>query len=313
MKKVLICLMLVLSTLLFIGCAQEENNTAQPEKTINIGLMPDVESIPFLIAEKNGYFKNENVQVNLEIFKSAKDRDSALQSGKLDGVVTDMVAIVFANEGGINLRMTARTDGNIRMLAGKDSQITSISDLEGKNFGLSTNTVMEYTADRMLEAAGFKPDKLNKVAIPALPTRLEMLQGGKIDAAVLPEPLAGLGVKNGARELTSTEKIGSKAGVIAFTSQSLQENTAEIKAVFKAYNEAVTYLNEEKQIDYIDFVIEKLAFPAEVKDYLLLPEYTKAEAPDEQLFNDVVEWLKTKNLIEKDYEYQALLADQVLR
>ncbi len=313
MKKLLIGLLLLLSATFLLGCGKEKDTPVQPEKTINIGLMPDVESIPFLIAEKNGYFKNENVQVNLEIFKSAKDRDSALQSGKLDGVVTDMVAIVFANEGGINLRMTARTDGNIRLLAGRDSKIDSIRDLEGKNFGLSTNTVMEYTADRMLEAAGFKPEKLNKVAIPALPTRLEMLQGGKIDAAVLPEPLAGLGVKNGAKELTSTEKMGNKAGVIAFSSQSLQEKTPEIKAVFRAYNQAVAYLKEARQTDYIDFVIEKLAFPAEVKDYLLLPEYTQAEAPDEQLFNDVVEWMRSRNLVAKDYEYQALLADQVLR
>ncbi|HBQ87794.1 MAG TPA: ABC transporter substrate-binding protein, partial [Syntrophomonas sp.] len=73
-------------------------------------------------------------------------------------------------------------------------------------------------------------------------TRLEMLQGGKIDAAILPEPLAGVAIKNGAKVLNSTDQMANKAGAIAFTAKSLQESPDEIKAVFKAYNDAVEYL-----------------------------------------------------------------------
>ena len=140
MKKVLICLIIIFSSIIiFAGCTQEKDDYVM-ENTVNIGVMPDVESIPLIIAEKNGYFEKKGVKVNIEHFKSAKDRDSALQSGVLDGVITDMLAVVFANEGGFNLRIIAKNDGNIELLAGKDSGIDSISDLKGKTLGRSTRS-----------------------------------------------------------------------------------------------------------------------------------------------------------------------------
>lgn len=312
MKKILIYLLIVISSISLIGCSQEKPAIV-PAKTITIGIMPDVESIPFIIADKNGYFTQEGVQVKIVPFKSAKDRDSALQSGQLDGVITDILAVVFANEGGINLKICSKNDGNIELMAGKDSGINSIADLKGKQIGLSTNTIMEYTTDRMLETGQIKPEDVKKMAIPQMPTRFEMLQGAKVDAAILPEPLAGLAVKNGAKVLNSTDNMANKAGAIAFTAQSLQDNPAEIKAVFKAYNDAVDYLQKEPLANYVDYIIQTQGFPAEIKDSFKLPQYTKAELPSEKIFNDVVTWLKDKNLIKGSYEYKALVDDQVLR
>lgn len=312
MKKILVCLLIIISSLSIAGCSREKTASV-PEKTINIGVMPDVESIPFIIAEKNGYFEKEGVKVKIEHFTSAQDRDSALQAGKLDGVITDVLAVVFANEGGINLRIIAKNDGNIELMAGKNSDITAIKDLKGKSVGLSTNTIMEYSADKMLEAGQIKAADVNKVGIPPLPTRLEMLQGGKLDAAILPEPLAGLAVKNGAKVLNSTDQMANKAGAIAFTAKSLQESREEVKAVFRAYNDAVEYLQQEPAASYIDFVIQEQGFPAEIKDSIKLPQYTKAELPDEKIVNDVVQWMKAKLLIKGNYEYKDLVDEKVLR
>lgn len=317
MKKLLVGLLIVVLGLVVSGCGRfnfsgPEKTTPVSQKIITIGVMPDVESIPFLIADKNGYFTKEGVQVKIEHFSSAKDRDSALQSGQLDGVITDILAVVFANEGGINLRICAKNDGNVELMAGKTSGINTTVDLKGKSIGLSTNTIMEYTTDKMLVAAGLKPEDVKKIAIPQLPTRLEMLQGGKVDAAILPEPLAGLAIKNGAQLLASTDAMGNKAGAIAFTAKSLSENPAEIKAVFRAYNDGVAYLGQEPPASYIDFIIQAQGFPAEIKDSIKLPNYTKAALPNETVFNDVVKWLKDKALIKGSYEYKALVDELVL-
>ena len=315
MKRKLIWLMMIIFSLSLVGCGQEKNSTApeKTEKVINIGIMPDVESIPFIIAEKNGYFKKEGVQVNLKHFKSAKDRDSALQGGKLDGVVTDVVAVAFAKEGGIDMKIISRTNGEIYLFAGKDSGIQSMSDLKGKSVGISSNTIMEYTLDKMLETAQMKGSDVQKTAIPQLPTRLEMLQGGKIDAAILPQPLSDLAIKNGAVKLSSTADLGGKAGAIAFTAQSLKDNPDEIKAIFRAYNEAVEYLQKEPVDNYIDFVIESQGFPAEVKGSFVLPQYHQAVAPDEKVVADVTAWMTSKELIKGTYKYSDLVDEQVLR
>lgn len=275
--------------------------------------MPDVESIPFIIAEKNGYFTKEGVKVKIEHFTSARDRDSALQSGQLDGVMTDVLAVVFANEGGINLKIISKNDGNIELMAGKDSGITDLAGLEGRTVGLSTNTIMEYTTDQMLTAGQIKPEKINKVVIPPLPTRLEMLQGGRIDAAILPEPLAGLAIKNGARVLNSTDQMGNKAGAIAFTVQSLKESPKEIKAIFRAYNEAVDYLQKEPVSGYVDFIIQEQGFPSTIKDSLQLPQYHQAGAPDAMIVANVVQWMQAKELIKGNYVYKDLVDESILR
>ncbi len=312
MKKVLIFLLLVIFTLSVAACSQEKTASV-PEKTITIGVMPDVESIPFIIAEKNGYFTKEGVTVKIEHFTSAQDRDSALQSGQLDGVITDVLAVVFANEGGFDLKIISKNDGNIELMAGKYSGITSLADLKGRTVGLSSNTIMEYTTDQMLAVEQIKAEEIKKVVIPPLPTRLEMLQGAQVDAAILPEPLAGLAIKNGAQVLISTDQMGNKAGAIAFTSQSIKESQEEIKAIFRAYNEAVNYLQQEPLAGYVDFIIQAQGFPPTIKDSLQLPEYHRAAAPDARIVADVVQWMQTKILIKGNYEYKDLVDESVLR
>lgn len=311
-RKVFVSILLVMLCFSLVGCG-EKQELPPTVKTIHIGIMPDVESVPFIIAEKNGYFEQENVAVKLEYFKSAKDRDSALQSGQLDGVVTDLLAVVFANEGGYELKAIAKTDGDIKLLAGANSGINNMANLKGKSIGLSTNTIMEYTLDRMLEVNQLTAEEVKKVAIPQLPTRLEMLQGEKIEGAILPEPLAGLAVQNGARVLITTDDLGKKAGAFAFTKECLEENGAEVKAIFTAYNLAVEYLRNEPSDNYIDFLIEKQGFPAAVKETIKLPIYTEAALPDVKVVDDILAWVKAKELIQNDFKYEDLVDEKILR
>ena len=293
------------------SCTKDKTHS----NTLTIGIMPDVDSIPFIIAEKNGYYQEENVNIKIEYFKSAKDRDSALQSGSLDGVITDMLAVIFANEGGIRLIVPAKSDGDIKLVASKKSGITTIKDVKGKKVGLSTNTIMEYTVDKILELEGIRPEEISKIAIPQIPTRLEMLNGGKIDAAILPDPLSLLATKDGAYELCSIEKLKEdiSIGVVAFTEKVLTEKTEQTKALFRAYNKAVDYLHKEPIGNYIDFIIKTQGFPENIKDAMKLPKYTKAELPSEKNFYSAVKWLKGKNLIKNDYDYASIVNNNYLR
>ncbi|HNX92516.1 MAG TPA: MetQ/NlpA family ABC transporter substrate-binding protein [Syntrophomonas sp.] len=311
MRKLLTVMLVGLCVFILVGCGDKGSASKEkvPQKTITIGVMPDVESIPFVIAEKNGYFTKAGVNVKIEHFTSAKDRDSALQSGKLDGVITDVLAVVFANEGGIDLKMIAKSEGNILLMAGKDSGIKTVNDLKGKSVGLSTNTIMEYTVDQMLANAGMQASDIKKIAIPPLPTRLEMLQGGKIDAAILPEPLAGLAIKGGAVTLSTTDELKNKAGAIAFTGKCLKENPNEIKAIVAAYNQAADDLQKQPPVNYIDYIIQEQGFPPAIKDSLTLPKYQHASAPDTKIVANVVEWMLDKQLIKNSFAYKDLTAE----
>jgi len=142
----------------------------------------------------------------------------------------------------------------------KISNITNIKQSTGKSIGISKNTIIEYLTDRILESANIDVNSPKKVAIPKIPTRLEMLTNGKLDMATLPEPLASTALSTGGKVLSSSDKIGVNPGVMIFTKESITSNPKEIKALYKAYNKAVVYLKRNKPERYIRFCNPRIWF-----------------------------------------------------
>ena len=68
MKKILLYLLTSITIFTFTACgkSKETNNTAAenaPKKTITIGVLPDTDSVPFVIADKNlrvDFFPNKH-------------------------------------------------------------------------------------------------------------------------------------------------------------------------------------------------------------------------------------------------------------
>jgi NitT/TauT family transport system substrate-binding protein len=282
-------------------------SAAKASQSLSIGVLPDVDSIPLIIARQNGYFKKEGLDVRIEKFKSAQDRDSALQTGNIDGAISDILAAAFAGDGGFEVKITSMTNGSYKLLAGKHMGQVAVSNLKGKSIAISKNTIIEYSTDKMLSENGMRPDDVEKTAIPQIPVRLEMLNNGKVDAATLPEPLASSAVKAGAKILESTDKLGINPGVLIFSGKSVQSKAPEIRAFYKAYNSAIRYLQKENLPNYIDTLVREAGFPASVKDVLTLPAYTKAALPAKKDFDGVIEWLKSKGLIKHSYKYEDLV------
>ncbi|MDD4601337.1 MAG: MetQ/NlpA family ABC transporter substrate-binding protein [Negativicutes bacterium] len=316
MKKLIAVIMIGLMVFVLGGCAnnkKDESAKAGQMQNLTVGLMPDVDSIPFIIAQEKGFFKEEGLTVTLKPFKSAVDRDSALQSGNLDGAISDMLAEAFAKAGGFDTVITSLTTGSYKLVINKDETATSIQQLKGKDVAISKNTIIEYVTDKVMAEGGLSGTDVNKIAIPQIPARLEMLQNSKIAAATLPEPMATVAVKNGGKVLNSSDKLGIYPGVMVFTSKAVTGKEKEIQAMYRAYSKAIDYLAKEPMENYIDIVIDKGGFPPSVKGALVLPNYQKPVAPKPKDVEDVMAWLQTRNLIQKGYSYQDVVDDRFVR
>ncbi len=125
----------------------------------------------------------------------------------------------------------------------------------------------EYVTDQILQGQGLTGASINKVVIPQIPTRLEMLQNGKLAAATLPEPMASIAVHNGGHLISSSDQLGINPGVIVFTDKTIAAKQAELQAMYRAYNKAVEYLNTAPRDTYIELVLEKGGFPPAAKEY----------------------------------------------
>lgn len=293
MRKILACLF-CLTFLLVGGCGSPVQEKSEPLPKLTIGLMPDTDSIPFIIAAERGYFAEEGVEVELQPFKSAMDRDAALQSGNLDGAVSDLLAVIFARSGGFDVRAVSYTDGNYNLVASDGAGIASPADLRGKEIAVSKNTIIEYVTDEILAANGMREEDVAKVVIPQIPVRLEMLRSGNLGAAVLPEPMASVAAASGSHYVIGSGDLGINPGVIVFSKSALQDKEKSIQAMYRAYNKAVDDLNNTPQSEYLDLVVERSGFPPAAKDVLVLPSYRHAGSPAEPDVTEAVRWVTSK-------------------
>lgn len=302
-KIMIICLSITLLVSL-TACVPSKQGTEgiinKAAQTINFGAVGSVEVIPIIIADQKGYFEKEGIDAKIQSFKSAKDRDAAFQSGKLDGIICDEVAICLYQNADFDVKITGATDGNFMLIANPNSGIKSINDIKGKSVAISENTCIEYTLDTLLEKNSLKPEDVQKSIVPAIPTRLEMLRTNKVDAALLPEPFSTLAIKDGGILLGSANDAGIYTSVTAFTQEAINNKSAEIKAFFRAYNQAVDYINSTPIAEYEDIIIKTVGYPEDMKGKIELPKFRKNILPQEAEIKSVIDWAVKNNLLKKE-------------
>lgn len=277
---------------LFAGCAK-----ADPQaQTLRVGVMYSSDIIPLAIVQEQGLDKEAGFTLDMQVFSSAKDRDAALQAGELDAVFTDYVGMCIYSNAGLNVKVTGVTDGDYQLVAGKDSGIASLEDAAGKSVAISENTLIEYALDYVLAENGKDASYLKKEVVPRIPDRLEMLRGGKVDLALLPDPFATLALESGAVRLDSANARGLYPAVSAFTQTAIEKKAKAIQAYYKAYDKAVDYLNSTPLEQYEDAVISRAGYPEELKGKIVLPEFRKNRLPEAAELSRAIEWAAGKGL-----------------
>ncbi|MGI6678326.1 MAG: ABC transporter substrate-binding protein [Dehalobacterium sp.] len=314
-RKIALVPALILALVLLAGCGQEKaGEEGTGPKPIKIAVLPVEDMIPMLVAQEQGYFTEEQVQVELINFQSPVEQSNAMQSGGMDGMQTDMIVAALLKDSGLDLRITSITlgvtpqEGRFAILAAPQSDINSLEDLKGKNIGISYNSIIEYVTDGLLTAGGIDPGEVKKTAIPKIPVRMEMLFSNQIDAIVVPDPLVTFAVHQGAKVIAQdTEKNLSQA-VLFFTQKTIEENKAGVDAFYRAYRKAVDDLNNRPE-DFRTLLVENINIPEPIAENYQIQHYPQPQAPAASDVEQILEWAKDKELIKNDLKYQDLVQD----
>ncbi|WP_018752905.1 ABC transporter substrate-binding protein [Paenibacillus sanguinis] len=282
----------------------------QPEELaeLTLGLLPSIDAIPFVIAHEQGFDQKHGVLLDIETFKSAKDRDVAFQAGKVDGISADLVAISIYNEAGLDVKITSTTFGEFDLLTG-NSEIQDVKDLKGKTVILSKNTSTQYTVAMMLKQAGLAEQDIRITEVPQIPTRLELLKNNKADAAILPEPFVTMGQAAGLRMLSSTHQANVNPFVLAFPQSAIDAKGEAIRAMYAAYDEAVAYMQSHDKADYIDLVIKEVGYPETLKEQIEVPAYIPANQVDVKEVEAAFAWAREQGLLTKDITPEEVISD----
>lgn len=291
MKKSIAFITVFAMVLSLTACGGKTGRTEEPTPQLTIGVMGSVDAVPLAIAQEKGIFKSNGVKVKVEIFKAAKDRDAALEAGLLDGVICDEVAIAIYQNAGLDMKIASVTDGKFTLVAGKDTGISTVADFAGRKVAISENTVIEYTLDKMAKEAGIT-GKIEKVVVPPMPSRMEMLNNGQVDGALLPSPFSDIAILSGAKEIAKADNTGQYISVIAFSAKALEKKAVPIEQFFKAYDESVEYINTTPVSKYEEIIISFVGYPEAMRGNIVLPVFRKSQMPPAKDVKEVFRWTR---------------------
>lgn len=299
-KKLLATLIFV--SLFFLSSCKGSNSDTN---IITIGVMSDTAAIPLIVAQEKGYFEDLDIVVNVQVFFSALDRDSALQANELDGVSSDIISAGLLHEAKSNIKIISRTESEYKIVTNDTTLNNDIKNFNNKTIGLSTNTLMEYLVDTSI--LEYNLTDVEKINIPKMPTRLEMLRNNQIDGAILPEPLASAAADSTKNVLLSNKDLNLYPGVLLFNVDFLNNNTQLMTKFIQSYNKAVDYINQQGTSEFKDILVAKLSFP----DNNGIPElkYEYLTLPSDFDIQSAMDWLYSRDLITEKYQKSDLVID----
>ncbi len=308
--KKLALFMLIASMVWLIGCTSKDANNAQGEEesiekylSLKIGVMPAVDSAPIFLADKNGYFEELGLNVDVQVYTNAMNRQSALQSGELDGAMTDVIALVNNVQNGFDIKVTTSTDGSFPILVKKD-----FNEQKDVKVGLMEVSVVNYLSDEFLN----EEYNVEKVFINEIPARLEMINQGQIDMAVLPEPIASQGELMGLEKRIYGSKDDFSPEIMVFTGSSIKNKEQAIKLFHEAYNKAVEEIHKDESIAR-DVLVEQLKLNPEVRDKITLPKYNMARVPSQEYIEKIMKWNEKVLNKKLDLKYEELVEGKFVK
>ena len=274
------------------GCKPPEDGT------LRIAVLPILDTLPLYVAEAEGYFAGQGVDVEFVTVASAAERDQLLQAGQVDGIVTDLVALALYNRDApqvvaVRYAMMPTADfAQFRILAAGQSGITSVDGLRGVPIGISEGTVIEYVTYRLLEAEGLPKDAIATLAVPKIPDRMALLGAGELGAATLPEPMASLAMQQGAVVIVDDTRAPEvSCSIFAFRKAIVEAQPKTVRGFLAAIEQASAAINADKT-RWSALLTEKGLVPPPLMDAYVLPDYPAAAVPTAAQFADVVAWLQ---------------------
>jgi NitT/TauT family transport system substrate-binding protein len=307
-KRIIAALVVLSLGLLGIGCAPQKQ-LAEPVAPLKVGLLPVLDALPYYIAEENGYFAEEGVEVEAVPVASPVERDQLMQAGEIDGMLNEMTSTAVFNRESVQVQIVtiaraATPDGPVfRVLAAPDSGIESPADLAGVPIGVSLNTVIEYLTVRLLESEGLSSDQIVVESVPVIPERFQLLMSGQIQAATLPDPLAQAALEAGATPVIDDSSYPTySVSVYSFSIKAIENNPEAVRRFVAVWDKAVADLNADPEA-YRALFLEKVSVPESVQDTYRIPPFLPSQIPTEAQWNDVLAWLIDKELIETELPY----------
>ena len=271
---------------------------ARAEKRLAVGVLPIADALLLHVAEREGYFAEQGLAVELIPFHSALEKDAAAQAGRLNGHFCEISSVIVQRAAGlpfVAVAGTSHTNGDSRMfglVTSPASASLTLAELRGKSVAVARQTIVDFLTDVFLAEATLPEDYLIRRDIRKIPVRIQMLLAGQVDAALLPEPLLSIAEEGGGRVLLDDRNLDMPLAVIALTDETA--DPATVRAFRAALTKAAEAINLAPE-KYRPLMLELRLIPPQLAGTFKMPYLDTAKIPDTlpspALFQAYVDWL----------------------
>jgi NitT/TauT family transport system substrate-binding protein len=303
MRKTNLILVLIMVTVSFLSACKPSSPSQSQPVLLKIAILPIIDSLPMYVAEKENLFNKHNIQVEFIPVASAPERDQLIAAGQADGMINETLSTFMFNKEKTQvqiLRYALRPtpeSGHFFILASGKSNIQTPQDLKNIEIGVSQGTVIEYVTNRLLTSNGLKPSEIVTISVPKMSDRAALLASGELQAAVLPDPLATLATKQGARVILSDANYPQYGfSVYTFSSKTIKDHPGAIKSFLASIEDAVKLINGNPA-RYGTLLSDKKVVPADLVNAYTVPTFPLADVPTRDEWKDALDWAFQKGLV----------------
>lgn len=193
------------------------------------------------LAEKEGYFEREGVEVELVRVQQTPSALAALQAGEgeMANISTDSLLLLVA-QGSDDLRAVTSPNKSLPFLIASKEEIATPADLAGKSFGIGRPGSVDHSLSvRVLKKYDVDVDSIDMVALGQPNQRGQALVAGQIDAttmsigvwSAIPDT-TGLHVLINQDNYYNAAPVVSKVNIV--TTKVLEERRDDVKKVIAA-------------------------------------------------------------------------------
>lgn len=235
-----------------VACTSEPGGSAggtgSETASVGMGIQPWLGYGPWYIAQENGYFADEGLDMTITNFMNDADMTAAFASDRIQVANMASHSALQLAEQGLDITIVLLLDASLAADAIlTDGSITSVADLAGASVAFEEGSVSNLLLGYALQENGLSLDDISPV--PMDPSEAATaLVGGSVPVAVTYEPYISeaTNASDGFQTIfTAAEQEGLISDVLAVDNDFLAENPDTVQKIVNAWGPAVAYYESD--------------------------------------------------------------------
>lgn len=267
LSAAILCVLALVGVTALSACTDAPATSGGAKITLGYSAWPGW--FPWHVAQEQGLFAKNNVNVELKYFDSYTDSINALSSGAIDANSQTLNDTLASASGGAKLRIVLVNDnstGNDQIIAREG--ITSVAGLKGKKVAVEQGTVDHYLLLLALAEANLTEKDIELVPL-LTDAAAAAFVAGQVDAVGAFAPFTTTAKeRSGSRAIaTSVEFPGAIPDHLVVTEALANDRPTEVQALVNTWFDTLKWIKDNKDAA-VDLMAKRAGVsPADYRSY----------------------------------------------